>query len=146
MPIGIINSSVGGTPAEAWISKEGFKELPLYAARVEKFRDTSFIKKYIRPVIPGGTSAGQTTKQSLIESDKGLTGSKTWYDPSYVPEGWHKFWLPGYWADQGVKGLNGVVWFRKEIDVPASMTGPIILKVLICIIEKNFLLHHLKQI
>ena len=123
VPIGIINSSVGGTPVEAWISKEGFKELAQYAARVEKFRDTSFIKKFIRPVVPGGTSAGQTTKRPLIESDKGLTGSKTWYDPTYVPEGWHKFWLPGYWADQGVKGLNGVVWFRKEIDVPASMTG-----------------------
>ncbi|HEX7493664.1 MAG TPA: sialate O-acetylesterase, partial [Bacteroidales bacterium] len=77
----------------------------------------------IRPVVPGGTPAVQTTKRPLIESDKGLTGSKTWYDPTYVPEGWHKFWLPGYWADQGVKGLNGVVWFRKEMDVPASMTG-----------------------
>jgi sialate O-acetylesterase len=123
VPIGIINSSVGGTPVEAWISKEGFKELPQYEARVEKFKDTSFIKKFIRPVMPGGPTAGQITKLPLIISDKGLTGPKTWYDPSYVPEGWHKFWLPGYWADQGVKGLNGVVWFRKEIDVPASMTG-----------------------
>jgi sialate O-acetylesterase len=31
--------------------------------------------------------------------------------------------VPGYWADQGIKGLNGVVWFRKEIDVPANMAG-----------------------
>jgi sialate O-acetylesterase len=123
VPIGIINSSVGGTPVEAWISKEGFKELAQYEARVEKFRDTSFINKFIRPVLREGTSAGQTTVRPLIVSDKGLTGPKPWYDPSYVPEGWHKFWLPGYWADQGVKGLNGVVWFRKEIDIPESMTG-----------------------
>jgi sialate O-acetylesterase len=46
-----------------------------------------------------------------------------WYSPDYIPVGWHPFWLPGYWADQGVKGLNGVVWFRKEIEVPASMAG-----------------------
>ena len=31
--------------------------------------------------------------------------------------------IPGYWEDQGVKDLNGVVWYRREIDVPASMTG-----------------------
>ena len=28
-----------------------------------------------------------------------------------------------FWEDQGVKDLNGVVWYRKEIDVPASMVG-----------------------
>ncbi len=31
--------------------------------------------------------------------------------------------IPGYWEDQGIKDLNGVVWYRKEIDIPASMTG-----------------------
>ncbi|MCG7860743.1 beta galactosidase jelly roll domain-containing protein, partial [Flavihumibacter sediminis] len=30
---------------------------------------------------------------------------------------------PGYWEDQGIKELNGVVWYRKEIMVPANMTG-----------------------
>jgi sialate O-acetylesterase len=31
--------------------------------------------------------------------------------------------LPGYWADNGLAGVNGVVWFRKDIDVPAAMAG-----------------------
>jgi len=31
--------------------------------------------------------------------------------------------LPAYWEDEGLEGVDGVVWFRKEIDVPASMTG-----------------------
>ena len=31
--------------------------------------------------------------------------------------------VPGYWDDNGLKGVNGVVWFRKDIEVPASMTG-----------------------
>jgi sialate O-acetylesterase len=118
VPIGIINSSVGGTPIEAWISEEGFKELPRYAERVEKFRDTAYINPLIRRAAPV-----QSARPNVNVTDKGLAGPKPWYDVSYVPEGWHKFWLPGYWADQGVKGLNGVVWFRKEIIVPASMTG-----------------------
>jgi sialate O-acetylesterase len=31
--------------------------------------------------------------------------------------------VPSYWADHGLGDVNGVVWFRKEIQVPASMTG-----------------------
>ena len=30
VPVGIINSSWGGTPIEAWISEEGLKEFPIY--------------------------------------------------------------------------------------------------------------------
>jgi sialate O-acetylesterase len=119
IPIGIINSSVGGTPIEAWISAEGFGKLPPYAARVEKFRDTVYVNSLLRPVSSGNRGSGLPVK----DSDKGVTGPKPWYDITYVPDGWHKFWLPGYWADQGVKGLNGILWFRKEINIPATMAG-----------------------
>ncbi len=120
VPVGIINSSVGGTPIEAWISKDGLKDISQYAKRVEKFSDTAFMNTMLKPA---GAGSGQSGQQPPGDSDKGMNGQVKWYDTAYVPEGWHKFWLPGYWADQGVKGLNGVVWFRKEIDIPASMTG-----------------------
>jgi sialate O-acetylesterase len=117
VPIGIINSSVGGTPIEAWISEEGLKDISQYAGRVERFRDTAFMRAVLNPV------RHRPVRQPSMEQDKGMSGPVKWYDTSYEPEGWHKFWLPGYWADQGVKNLNGIVWFRKEVDVPASMTG-----------------------
>jgi sialate O-acetylesterase len=31
--------------------------------------------------------------------------------------------LPGYWGDEGLGRTNGVVWFRKEFNVPASLAG-----------------------
>ena len=120
VPVGIINSSVGGTPIEAWISENGLKEIPHFAERIEKFRDTVFMNKMLRPV---RVKPDQNRQKTYRDTDKGMIGPKPWYDTTFVPDGWHKFWLPGYWADQGVKGLNGVVWFRKEISVPASMTG-----------------------
>jgi sialate O-acetylesterase len=115
VPIGIINSSVGGTPIEAWISEAGLKDISRYAERVQKFRDTSFMNRVLARPAPG--------TMPPPEPDKGTTEPIPWFDTTFVPEGWHKFWLPGYWADQGVKNLNGVVWFWKEIDVPSSMTG-----------------------
>jgi sialate O-acetylesterase len=67
--------------------------------------------------------AVQNATGTTVIQDKGLTGPKPWFDMTYLPAGWHKYWLPGYWDDQGVKGLNGVVWFRKVVSVPESMTG-----------------------
>ena len=110
IPIGIINSSVGGMPIQAWISAEGLKDIPNYRDRVAQIRDSAWHPSDTVTVLPPTT-------------DEGLTSSVKWYDPSYTPEGWRPFWLPGYWADQGVHGLNGIVWFRKVIDVPASMAG-----------------------
>ena len=70
-------------------------------------------------------NAGKATTMPIpvTDEDKGMTGRVKWIDPEFIPENWHKFWLPGYWADQGVKGFHGIVYFRKEIEVPVSMTG-----------------------
>jgi sialate O-acetylesterase len=117
VPIGIINSSVGGTPIEAWTSEEGLKEFPQITSRIEKLKDTAYLNPILR-------SAGRSLESVSSRSvDKGMSGPVSWYDISYVPENWQKYWLPGYWDDQGVRGLNGIVWFRKEINVPESMTG-----------------------
>ncbi|GAC1314343.1 MAG: sialate O-acetylesterase [Mucilaginibacter sp.] len=117
VPIGIINSSVGGTPIQAWLSAEGIRDISPYANRVEQFKDTVYLNGLIHP------AKQNRNVEYFTRTDKGLTGPVKWYETSYVPQNWHNFWLPGYWADQGVKGLNGIVWFRKEIVVPASMVG-----------------------
>ena len=118
VPIGIINSSVGGTPIQAWISEDGIKNIQPYAKRLAQLQDTAQMDSIIKAV-----AAGKAIKRPAPKPDKGLTGAVKWFDTSYVAEGWHNFWLPGYWADQGVKGLNGTVWFRKEIQIPAGMAG-----------------------
>lgn len=101
VPIGIINASVGGTPIESWISEAGLKTFPNYP------KDTSHVK----PIIPAPRKS----------TDRGLT--EKWADPSYTPKGWKRFAIPGFWEDQGLKDLNGVVWFRREIEIPAALAG-----------------------
>ncbi|MDP4261457.1 MAG: sialate O-acetylesterase [Bacteroidota bacterium] len=116
IPIGLINASVGGTPVEAWTSEEGLKEFPSLLSTIQKNKDTAFINSMSR-------RAFANTANRPPMQDKGLTGSKTWFDTSYIPKGWHPINIPGYWEDQGIKDLDGIVWYRKEIDIPASMTG-----------------------
>jgi sialate O-acetylesterase len=101
VPIGIINSSVGGTPIESWISEAGLKEFPAYV------KDTT------------RTSAVPPAPRK--STDRGL--SEKWESPSYSPKGWKRFSIPGFWEDQGLRDLNGVVWFRREIDIPEALAG-----------------------
>ncbi len=115
VPIGIIHSSWGGTPIESWMSTEAIRSFPKYDSLVTKLKDTVYFNQATKAVPP--------VVSPFTEPDQGESGPVKWYDPTYSPQGWHPFWLPGYWADQGVKNLNGTVWFRKEINVPASMVG-----------------------
>jgi sialate O-acetylesterase len=116
VPIGLINSSAGGPPVESWTSEEGLKEFPSVISTVEKNKDTPYINNINRAAFI--KNANRPKPQ-----DKGLMGTISWYDTTYVPKGWRNINIPGYWEDQGIKDLNGIVWYRKEIDVPASMTN-----------------------
>lgn len=113
-PVGIINASVGGTPIEAWTSEEGFRDFSSILSVIQKNKDTAYINSFNRRPTP-------TRNNPPV--DMGLTGPVKWSDPAYIPKGWRTINIPGYWEDQGIKDLNGVVWYRKEIDIPAQMTG-----------------------
>ncbi len=117
IPIGIINASVGGTPIEAWISEEGLKEFPALQATIQKNKDTAYINELNRRAF------STTTNRPQQITDKGLAETPKWFETNYNPKGWHTINIPGYWEDQGIKDLNGVVWYRREIDIPASMAG-----------------------
>lgn len=116
VPIGIINASVGGTPIEAWTSEEALRAFPEIAATISRNKDTAYVNDVNRKA-----KAGQEVDFKI--SDEGLNGEIKWYDATYMPKDWERISVPGYWEDQGVRDLNGVVWYRKEIDVPQSMTG-----------------------
>lgn len=115
VPIGLINASVGGTPIEAWMSEEGLKEFPDLLAVLQKNKDTAYVNAVSR--------VANATGNNRQQHDLGLAGEKTWYDAAYEPKGWRTINIPGYWEDQGIKDLDGVVWYRREIEVPASMAG-----------------------
>jgi sialate O-acetylesterase len=117
IPIGLINASVGGTPIEAWTSEDGLKEFPDILKTIERNKDTGYVNSKNRRAF------NLAPKISDRQLDKGLIEPVKWYDTNYVPKNWHNIAIPGYWDDQGVKGLHGVVWYRREIDVPVTMIG-----------------------
>jgi sialate O-acetylesterase len=113
LPIGLINASWGGTPIEAWIPEEGFKDFPTILATLFKNRDTAYVDAMNRRGINRGPRPAM--------EDKGM--KEEWYNPSYLPKGWRTINIPGFWEDQGIKDLDGVVWYRREFDIPADMAS-----------------------
>ncbi|MCP9767076.1 hypothetical protein EGI22_04085 [Lacihabitans sp. LS3-19] len=110
VPIGIINASVGGTPIEAWTSEDGLKDFSKIMEIIQKNKDTAYVNSFSRFKRP-----------QIVSKDKGELESPKWFETAYQPKGWLPITVPGNWEDQGVNNLNGVVWYRKEINIPASM-------------------------
>lgn len=115
VPIGIINASVGGTPIEAWTSEEGLKDFAVPQQMILKNKDTGYVNDMNRKAAAGN--------RPVPPNDAGMKEALKWFDPAYPPAGWKTIHLPGYWEDQGLKDLNGIVWYRKEITIPPGMTG-----------------------
>ncbi|RKD17993.1 9-O-acetylesterase [Pelobium manganitolerans] len=114
IPIGIINSSVGGTPIEAWISEAGFNNFDAIKASIRQNKDTAYIAKRAKE---------QAFEYGSYGNDLGLSANPKWYQEDYEPNGWRRINIPGFWEDQGLRNLDGVVWFRKEIDIPAELAN-----------------------
>lgn len=130
VPIGLLNSSVGGSPIEAWLSKDALKQFPSYLQIAEQFAQTSYIDS-IR------TQEKKITDEwyfSLNQKDKGIS---KWFKNGIDISDWGTISLPGYWADKGIGNINGSFWFRKDFEVPASMVGkPAVLR-LGCIVDSD---------
>jgi sialate O-acetylesterase len=112
VPIGIINASWGGVPIESMMSEKSLQSFPEILKTLEKNKDTAYINGMNR-------QAFADAQNIKIPEDKGIT--QKWFSTSYEPKEWRRIAVPGFWEDQGVKDLDGVVWYRREIQVPESM-------------------------
>ena len=118
VPIGIIKSPVGGAPAEAWLSEEALRSFPEEMNLAAKLSDDH----YVDSIKNNDRIVTNAWYDNAWLQDKGMQEPIKWFDVNYEPTGWSKMQLPGYWNEQGLKNTNGVVWVRKEIDIPESMT------------------------
>jgi len=120
VPIGLINASLGGTPAEAWMSSEALKEFPVHFMEAQKLKDGTIINK----TIAQDNERIKSWYDLLRKKDEGYKDrNNDWHNPNLNTSDWAIMKIPGYWAETQLGPVNGVVWFRKEISVPASMAG-----------------------
>jgi sialate O-acetylesterase len=121
VPVGLINSSLGGSPIESWISANALKKFPQYYNEAQMFKDSILIHK-IEAADNARINAWNNELWKVDEGNKDPL--HMWFDPSLNTSNWDSMKVPGYWADETKLGLvNGVVWFRKNVIIPSSLAG-----------------------
>ena len=126
IPVGVINSSYGGTVVEAWTSRAALLENP-DTAGLARMADTRFLNEDLwnNPICPPLDSSGIDFKLFCDTDfpDDGKRGIlEGWQKPDCPETGWKDFKVPGSWIMQGFGG-NGAVWIRTDILVPQSWEG-----------------------
>ncbi len=118
VPVGLVNTSWGGSMIETWVSKEAFAQSPEFKEMIKgmptlnldsmaKLQSEAVIKKI------------EATQGPLVSKEMAATWSSATLDAS----NWQQMTLPSLWEGKGFTGLDGVVWFKKTVTVSASEAG-----------------------
>jgi sialate O-acetylesterase len=105
VPIGLINSSWGGTKVEPWISWEMMQFEAEY----------SHIKPEDHAKVAAENKKNTARYEAAVKEDKGT--KEKWFDPNVNATGWKKIPVPAEWGSTGLGNADGVVWFRKDVEV-----------------------------
>lgn len=109
VPIGLLQTAVGGTPIEAWLSEETIKSIGGYEEELELSKDEAYVKNTLKMQ---DELYGNWFRQ-LNETDPGLIG--TWFQNEDTKAQWRSITLPCYLEEEKFKDSYGSIWFRKDI-------------------------------
>ncbi|GAB3259246.1 sialate O-acetylesterase [Larkinella harenae] len=117
IPIGLLNTSWGGTQSESWTSREAmdsFEEFkPAVASMPKSLEDLS--KQRMEQLqaqitkVQGGLPAVSELQQ--------------WPQADFNDTNWSTIKLPDLFDRKALPGFDGVVWFRREIMIPDELAG-----------------------
>ena len=121
VPIGLIHTNWGGTPAEGWtpLAKlETLKDLPLIGRGLERrahAAERGVAEKYLADMKDWLKATGR--------DDQAIKPNAIGWEKVDVADAsaWKTMKLPGDFTKEGVP--NGCVWFRKTIDIPSDAEG-----------------------
>ena len=119
VPVGLINTSWGGTHSETWTSREGFEgdeEFKSMIANMPKLDLDKIAKEKEQKISQQIAGIQSNYPPSLQEVS-------SWKSFDLDDSKWPTMNLPAAWETQSWPDLDGAVWFRKSFDVPASDAG-----------------------
>lgn len=109
VPIGIINTSWGGSRIEPWMSREA---LGLDSAAMEE------VIRQEHEYEQRAVEALRARIGGLPETDAGLVdGRAPWADPALDDANWATIEVPRAWEQAGYEGMDGVAWYRTTFEL-----------------------------
>jgi len=108
IPIGLLETSWGGTVAESWTSRQGLKPFKEFQPALTAI-DTTLHN--------GSESPEQQFDKWYRANDAGSAKGDDWAAAGFDDSSWKEANPPTYEA-VGLNRFDGVVWYRKEVDLP----------------------------
>ena len=119
VPVGLLNTSWGGTHSETWTSREAFEnsdEFKTMIAGLPKLNFDSIARQR--------TAATRKRIEGLQGPlDNIATEVPSWRTMTIDDSKWPVMKVPGLWEQQAPGDLDGVVWLRKSFEVNAADAG-----------------------
>ena len=116
IPVGIIHASLGGSHIYCWMSKEMLSDYPDLLETAEKYADPAFLAE----VEKNNEKNGNTWIEATEKNDLGRAGC---WEKGLPAEGRNSMILPGFFENEDIKGLSGVVWFEKKFNADKTFAG-----------------------
>lgn len=112
VPVGVIDATWGGTPAEAWTGYEALKNVPGFESELESLSKCNFNAELLR----ADYEKKLAEWMSLAQSGGEMT------NPAHMSSG--KALPAGYFERIGFgNSFDGIVWAQKTFDVPSDLAG-----------------------
>lgn len=123
VPIGLINSSYGGTFVEAWMDRNSLNAFEEYTATLKLLDDN---QNKFQSLVDWITKhpAIQLTEQDPLRRYVGLKfNDDACANKSFNDASWPEMTLPTLWENTEMGSFDGAVWFRKLVKLPSSWKG-----------------------
>lgn len=109
VPIGLVETCWGGTVAEAWTSRRGLQPFPEFQPSLTAIDDLTR---------PGGDTFATRLDKWFRQNDPGSATGQDYASPTLNDDTWKVTGRSTRYENVGLGGFDGVVWFRKIVDMP----------------------------
>lgn len=114
VPVGLIDSSWGGTPAESWTNAAHLRTIPEYAEQLDRIAN---IQRNLSAAMREYEAKKEEWRNNLLPKNT------EWMKSGFGGTDWKTMILPQTWEKTEVGAFDGIVWFRKEVMIPSDWTG-----------------------
>lgn len=118
VPIGLIRAAVGGSAITSWCAPSMLVDVPELKTGLESV-DT--LRALVKEGKIGDEYFEGVVRRWWEDNDAGTR--EGWFRPACDTSSWSKVTLPADGGKADVPPFHGVVWFRKEVDIPQDWAG-----------------------